>query len=384
MTERAEQRGLRLTRLSGGFAAAGCSRPMSNDISINDISLSVDPDQILALVGPSGGGKTSLLLAIAGLMPLRSGTIEFGQSRLDLLPPHRRSVAMMFQSNSLLPHQSLWQNIEGAISRSFIGSLAGGKKEALALARDFAESAGLKDCLDRRSENVSGGQQRRAELIRSMASGHPLRLLDEPLTGLDRSLARKMMRWIQQWHQRIGGVTICVTHDFAAAMQISDRVAVIDCGRVTQCDGAERLAKEPNHLVVARNCCLAPQQELGVEFICRRPVWVDHIECDGGRATRVLFDWRACHPPTSGSTTGHSSNNAAADVQPADGAVQIDVVRVRSLGLSVFELTAHSSDGQEDTIVVQCQSPENVTTGRWTVRVEDQRWFGDDGKRVRA
>lgn len=354
---------LRIERISASYRTAGRSDSGSTK-AVDNISLEIDPNTILALVGPSGGGKTSLLLAVAGLLELTSGTIAFGDVRLDQLPPHRRSIAMMFQSGSLIPHQSLKRNIRGPSKKSFVASLFEGRDDAPEIVDELADFADISNLMHRRPEQVSGGQQRRAELIRCLASENPIRLLDEPLTALDQAMANQMMRCIRHRHQQIGGITVCVTHDFETAIRVSDRVAVIADGRVMQCDAAERLANDPGHLAVARICCSGPVAELTADFF-------DGLAKDGEQVIdRVLFDRAHCHPPGA--------------IDDEQNTASCEVIACRSLGLQLFELTVQSASGKHANMVVFCDSTSRVQIGRWRVRACDQRLFDPGGRRIRV
>ena len=244
--------------------------------AIESIDLDLRPGEILTVLGNSGSGKTSLLLAIAGLMPWCEGELSFGDRRLDALPPHRRGVSMMLQGSSLYPHQTLGQNVHtsrpgrwGKTLPSFLRRRQSvcdatiGRRVA-----EYCSTAGLDGLLDRMPDEVSGGQRRRAALVRCMASGHPIRLIDEPFSALDGPLATEMVRWIDRWHRDTQGCTVCVTHDFRRALMLGHRLAVVGDGRLLQIGDGDALASDPVRIEVARICTLSPLQEVPVGAFC--------------------------------------------------------------------------------------------------------------------
>ncbi len=189
--------------------------------------LTVEPGEILAILGPSGSGKSTLLNLIAGFSPLQSGDICFEQVSIAALPPAQRPITTLFQEHNLFNHLTVRQNIA-------IG-LAPGLKlttEQTQRVEDAASQVGLADLLDRLPGSLSGGQRQRVGIARCLARKKPLLLLDEPFSALDPALRKEMLRLIKALNQTQGITVLMVSHSPDDALQIADRVAFVDKGQV--------------------------------------------------------------------------------------------------------------------------------------------------------
>jgi multiple sugar transport system ATP-binding protein len=214
--------------------------------AIDDLSLEVADGELLVLIGPSGCGKTTALRLIAGLEEPTRGSIAVGGRTLDGVPPKDRDVAMVFQSDTLYPHLSVYGNLAFALKmRGTVRS---------EIRRRIADTAALLDIaalLDRRGWELSGGQKRRVALGRAIVRRPAVFLLDEPLTGLDAALRSQIRREIRCLHQRLGTTMIYVTHDQAEAMTLGDRLAVLRDGRLQQIADPVGLYRRPANRFVA-------------------------------------------------------------------------------------------------------------------------------------
>ena len=212
-----------------------------------DAELEVGPRECVALAGPSGAGKTSLLRAAAGLLHPREGRVACGaETWLDTargidLPPERRRCGYVFQDYALFPHLSAWRNVAYALPRE------GRRERALGLLGRF----GLAARADARPSELSGGERQRVALARALARSPRALLLDEPLSALDARTRARAARELAATLHEIGVPTLLVTHDFAEAALLGDRVAVIDAGRVVQQGEASELAARPSSAFVA-------------------------------------------------------------------------------------------------------------------------------------
>lgn len=189
--------------------------------------LTVQPGEILAVLGPSGSGKSTLLNLIAGFSPLQSGDICFDQVSIAGLPPAQRPITTLFQEHNLFNHLTVRQNIA-------IGLAPGLKLTADQAKRveDAASQVGLSDLLERQPGSLSGGQRQRVGIARCLAREKPLLLLDEPFSALDPALRKEMLRLIKQLNQSRGITVLMVSHSPDDALQIADRVAFVDMGRI--------------------------------------------------------------------------------------------------------------------------------------------------------
>ncbi len=193
------------------------------------VSLTIQGGEFFTLLGPSGCGKTTLLRCVAGFLRLDAGRILCDGERLDTLPAHTRDIGMVFQNYAIFPHLTVFENVAyGLRARRLppaeIRQRAG---EALRLVQ-------MEALADRRPDQLSGGQQQRVALARAMAIQPRLLLMDEPLSNLDAKLRVEMRTEIRRLQRELGITTIYVTHDQEEALAISERLAVMNAGRVEQ------------------------------------------------------------------------------------------------------------------------------------------------------
>jgi multiple sugar transport system ATP-binding protein len=215
-------------------------------VAVDEVSLRIGDGEFIVLVGPSGCGKSTLLRLIAGLEEASQGTISIGDTDVTTLAPRRRDVAMVFQSYALYPHMNVSQNIGYGLKVRRTP-----KAEAKRRVEEVAALLGLEKLLDRRPAQLSGGQRQRVAMGRAIVREPKAFLMDEPLSNLDAKLRVGMRASLSQLHQRLGVTTVYVTHDQTEAMTLGQRVAVINEGRVLQCDTPQRLYDRPDNVFVA-------------------------------------------------------------------------------------------------------------------------------------
>ncbi len=213
---------------------------------LEDLHLAIGEGEFFTFVGPSGCGKSTTLSLIAGLERPSAGTIRFDGEPVDHLAPRDRDVAMVFQSYALYPHMSVAENI------GFPLKLRGAKpREIDAAVAEAARRLGIEALLERRPRELSGGQRQRVALGRALVRRPRVFLLDEPLSNLDARLRLEMRAELKRLHGEYGITTVYVTHDQEEAMALSDRVAVLNAGRVEQCGPPLELYRRPANLFVA-------------------------------------------------------------------------------------------------------------------------------------
>jgi multiple sugar transport system ATP-binding protein len=215
-------------------------------VAVDDVSLSIGDGEFIVLVGPSGCGKSTLLRLIAGLEEASRGSIAIGGSDVTQLAPRKRDVAMVFQSYALYPHMNVRQNIAYGLKVRRTP-----KDETKRRVEEVAALLGLEDLLERRPAQLSGGQRQRVAMGRAIVREPKAFLMDEPLSNLDAKLRVGMRASLSQLHARLGVTTVYVTHDQTEAMTLGQRVAVINDGRVLQCDTPQRLYDRPANVFVA-------------------------------------------------------------------------------------------------------------------------------------
>ncbi len=209
---------------------------------VRNLTLHIAKGEILALVGPTGCGKSSALRAIAGLLEPSKGEIRIdGQATTNdnFVPPEKRSAGMVFQDFALFPHLNVEENVGFRVSESSQVDL-------------WLSNLGLKAFREAMPETLSGGQKQRVALARSLAHQPKLLLLDEPLSNLDAALKIDLRLQIRHAIKKAGVTAIWVTHDQNEAMAISDRVAVMREGRIVQVDTPEKCYEAPNSRFVAK------------------------------------------------------------------------------------------------------------------------------------
>jgi len=223
-------------------------------IAVDRVDLRVRPGEVLALLGPSGCGKSTLLRAVAGLEPLRTGTITFGDSDLASVPVHRRGFGLMFQDGVLFPHRTVARNISYGLTaaRSARRTWAREPGGAAARVEELLTLVGLPGYADRGVASLSGGEQQRVALARALAPAPPLLLLDEPLAALDAGLRERLLMDLRRILRETGTTAVFVTHDQAEAFAIADTVAVMDAGRVQQHGALREVWNHPRTEWVAR------------------------------------------------------------------------------------------------------------------------------------
>jgi ABC-type Fe3+/spermidine/putrescine transport system ATPase subunit len=212
---------------------------------LDRVSLGVERGEMIALLGSSGCGKTTLLRAIAGFVRPESGAIRVGGKEITGLPPEARGTAMMFQSYALWPHMNVADNIAyGLRMRGWTSRDRGRVADMLKLLQ-------LDGFGPRPVTQLSGGQRQRVALGRALAIDPHLLLLDEPMSNLDYKVRLELRHELRALQQRIGITAVYVTHDREEALTLSDRIAVIDAGRIVQVGAPEEIFHRPTSAFVA-------------------------------------------------------------------------------------------------------------------------------------
>jgi spermidine/putrescine transport system ATP-binding protein len=215
--------------------------------ALDDVSVHFTDGEFFGLLGPSGSGKTTLLRAIAGFVDLDAGTIGFDGERVETVPVHRRGIGMMFQSYALFPHLTVNENIAFGLDvrgtpRAEIEQRV---QEMLALVR-------LPGLGERKPRQLSGGQQQRVALARALITRPKVLLLDEPLGALDRRLRQEMQVELREIQRETGITAIFVTHDQEEALTLSDRIAIINDGRLVQTGKPQEVYEHPVSVFAAQ------------------------------------------------------------------------------------------------------------------------------------
>ena len=213
---------------------------------LSDVSLDVARGELVALLGSSGCGKTTLLRSIAGFVTPQSGRIRVAGRDIGALPPEKRGTAMMFQSYALWPHMSVAANIGYGLR------MRGASREAIAKRVDeMLALMQMHGFASRSVTQLSGGQRQRVALARALAVDPALLLLDEPMSNLDYKVRIELRHELRALQKRIGITAVYVTHDREEALTLADRIAVLDAGRVVQYGSPEEIFHRPASAFVA-------------------------------------------------------------------------------------------------------------------------------------
>ena len=291
---------------------------------LQDVSFTIDPGEFFVLVGPSGSGKSTLLRMIAGLESITTGTMQFNGTTMNAVPPRDRDVGMVFQNYALYPHMTVGENLAFPLrvrkeGKGLIARRVG----------EVAEILGLSELLHRRPKQLSGGQRQRVAVGRAIIRKPRVFLFDEPLSNLDAQLRTHMRTELKSLQKELGVTTVYVTHDQVEAMTMSDRMAVLNDGRLQQIgtpgevydtpatafvatftgsppmnlipmDGGSEapgtrlqalLGIRPERIVLAESGKALPVHIRAVEFIGHE--WLVHGTCNGVPVIR-----RSATPPT--------------------------------------------------------------------------------------
>jgi iron(III) transport system ATP-binding protein len=231
---------------SGGVVFERVTKRYGNVTAVDDVSFRVAPGELVTLLGPSGCGKTTTLRMVAGLEPVSSGRVLIGGIDVTLRAANERNVSMVFQSYALFPHMTVLENVcYGPMS------MGADRAKARGLAQAKLGMLGLTGLEQRLPSELSGGQQQRVAVARSLVLEPAVLLFDEPLSNLDAKLRRRVREEIRELQQALELTVLYVTHDQEEALAVSDRVIVMDGGRIAQQGAPQELYEAPQSRFLA-------------------------------------------------------------------------------------------------------------------------------------
>jgi putative spermidine/putrescine transport system ATP-binding protein len=235
--------------VAGGCAIElrGLTKRYGEETVVNAIAVSIAPGEFFSLLGPSGSGKTTTLLMVAGFVRPDHGAVLLDGEDIAGMPPQKRGFGMVFQNYAIFPHLNVFENIAFPLRARRWAKDAIGERVSWAL-----ELVRLGRFGDRDARQLSGGQQQRVALARAIVFHPPVVLMDEPLGALDKNLRFEMQVEIKEIQQRLGMTVLYVTHDQEEAMSMSDRIAIMDDGRIYQVGSPGEVYERPANPFVGR------------------------------------------------------------------------------------------------------------------------------------
>ena len=241
-----------------GITLQNITKRFKTETAVDDVSLSIQDGEFVVILGASGSGKTTILRIIAGLEVQTTGHVFIGDVLVDDYEPRDRNIAMVFQSYALYPHLSAYDNIAFGLrvrripreddpdrDRHLTHQEIDGK------VRGVSQMLGIAEMLQKRPSELSGGQRQRVALARAIVRDPEAFLLDEPLSNLDAKIRSNARIELKRLHQRLRQTFVFVTHDQTEAMTLGDRLAIVNHGRLLQCDTPERTLSHPLNQFVA-------------------------------------------------------------------------------------------------------------------------------------
>ncbi|TBV76668.1 sulfate/molybdate ABC transporter ATP-binding protein [Pseudoxanthomonas winnipegensis] len=227
-----------------GITVEHLSKRFGAFAALDAIDLDIRPGELLALLGPSGSGKTTLLRVIAGLEHADGGRVLFDGQDASVLPVQQRQVGVVFQHYALFKHMRVEENIAFGL-KVRRGRARWPKARIAARVRELLSLVQLEGLGARYPTQLSGGQRQRVALARALAIEPKMLLLDEPFGALDAKVRRDLRRWLRQVHEATGVTTVFVTHDQEEALELADRVAILNKGRIEQIGTPAQVYDQP-------------------------------------------------------------------------------------------------------------------------------------------
>lgn len=241
---------------------------------LNGMDLSVEQGEFVTLLGPSGCGKSTLLRVICGLLQPDTGSVKLNGQPLESVPPRDRGMGMIFQSHSLFPTMTVYDNVAFGLTTPR-RQRSGGRINIDAAVRRVLQAVHMTDHLHKYPAQLSGGEQQRVALARSLVISPAVMLLDEPFSAIDAQLRKKLQTELRELHQAYGMTSVFVTHDQEEAMLLSDRIILMNAGKVVQQGTPDELYRRPNSVFAAtfigNNNLLTPQDAAQLGFSALPP-----------------------------------------------------------------------------------------------------------------
>lgn len=295
-------------------------------VAVKRINLTIDEGKLYVLLGPSGGGKSTLLYLIAGIYKPTEGRIFFDDKDVTDLPPAQRNVGLVFQNYALYPHMTVYENIAFPLKLKKVDPAKIDQK-----VREVTKFLHIEQLLDRYPTQLSGGQQQRVALARALVKEPSVLLLDEPLSNLDALLRIYIRAELKRIQQELGITTVYVTHDQSEAMAIADKIVVINKGVIQQIDEPDEIYDNPRNVFVATFIGNPPTNIVPGTKAANRP-------CVSVFGSEVCFDGKLADKLNTYRKTNvlvaFRPENVLVSKEPIDGALNIksEIYELEPLG----------------------------------------------------
>jgi sulfate transport system ATP-binding protein len=264
----------------------GVTKKFGDFVALDDVSVDLPTGQLTALLGPSGGGKSTLLRIIAGLESADAGAVTIEGNEATHLPPQKRNVGFVFQHYAAFKHMSVAKNVAFGLEirkRS--------KADVKRRVGELLDLVHLSQFADRLPSQLSGGQRQRMALARALAVEPSVLLLDEPFGALDAQVRKELREWLRRLHDEVPVTTVFVTHDQEEALEVADEIVVINDGRIEQVGTPDELYDAPASDFVMS--FLGPVTQLGDRLVRPHDIEVSpHAHVAGGQAARIVRQLR--------------------------------------------------------------------------------------------
>jgi sulfate transport system ATP-binding protein len=271
----------------------GVNKNFGDFVALEDVNVSIPTGQLTALLGPSGGGKSTLLRIIAGLDTADSGTISIEGTNATKLPPQKRNVGFVFQHYAVFKHMTVAKNVAFGLEIR-----KKNKAEIAERVDELLKLVHLSQFAHRLPSQLSGGQRQRMALARALAVEPTVLLLDEPFGALDAKVRKELREWLRRLHDEVHVTTVFVTHDQEEALEVADEIVVINEGRVEQIGSPDELYDEPANdfvmgflgEVTSLNGSLIRPHDV---HIATTPTLAGSVQGEIARLLRIGFEVRA-------------------------------------------------------------------------------------------
>lgn len=232
--------------MSVAITVDNVTKRYGNKTVIDGLSLNIEAGEFFTLLGPSGCGKTTLLRMIIGFNSIEGGEIRINDKVINNIPVNKRNMGMVFQNYAIFPHMSVKENVAFGLKKKKLS-----KAEIEKKVDEILKVVKIEEFKDRMPDQLSGGQQQRVALARAIVTYPQVLLMDEPLSNLDAKLRVEMRNAIKDIQQQIGITTVYVTHDQEEALSVSDRIAIMESGKIKQIGSPRKIYERPENIFVS-------------------------------------------------------------------------------------------------------------------------------------